>query len=118
MLKSKILDEAAGIRHAFFTRDGGVSDGIYASLNCGAGSDDKPEHVTENKRRAAARLEVAEDRLVTLFQVHSPEVVEVNDPAAILGHRPEADGIVTRSPDVALGILTADCEPVLFAGAP
>lgn len=117
MLKSQILNEAKGVRHAFFTRDGGVSDGIYASLNCGAGSDDKPEHVQENKRRAAARMNVAENRLVTLYQVHSPEVVEVTDSTSILDNRPEADGMVTRSPDVALGILTADCAPVLFADA-
>lgn len=117
MLKSAPLDEIAGVRHAFFTREGGVSNGIYASLNCGAGSSDDPTHVQENKRRAAAHLELEEDRLVTLYQVHSPEVVTLSDPAPILTNRPEADAMVTRTPGVALGILTADCAPVLFADA-
>jgi YfiH family protein len=117
MLKSPILNEAEGVRHAFFTREGGVSEGIYASLNCGAGSEDKPEHVLENKRRAAARLDLPEDRLVTLYQVHSPEVVEVTTPESLRDNRPQADAMVTRSPDIALGILTADCAPVLFADA-
>jgi polyphenol oxidase len=115
MLKSQTLSSADGIQHAFFTRDGGVSDGIYASLNCGAGSNDNPEHVLENKRRAAAQFGLTEDRLVTLYQVHSPEVVTVTDPAPIRADRPQADAMVTRTSDVALGILTADCAPVLFA---
>ncbi|MFT5486309.1 MAG: YfiH family protein [Paracoccaceae bacterium] len=117
MLKSASLDNITGVRHAFFTRDGGVSDGIYASLNCGAGSSDDPTRVQENKRRAAAHLELEEDRLVTLYQVHSPEVVTLTDPGQILANRPEADAMVTRTPGVALGILTADCAPVLFADA-
>ncbi len=115
MLKSRALTETAGIRHAFFTREGGVSSGIYASMNCGAGSNDNPDHVQENKRRAAAQFDLPEDRLVTLYQVHSPEVVTVTDPAPIRADRPQADAMVTRMPDVALGILTADCAPVLFA---
>jgi polyphenol oxidase len=115
MLKSKTLSGATGIRHAFFTREGGVSGGIYASLNCGAGSNDNPEYVQENKRRAAAQFDLPEDRLVTLYQVHSPEVVVVTDPAPIRADRPQADAMVTRTPNVALGILTADCAPVLFA---
>ena len=115
MLKSPSLENITGIRHAFFTREGGVSEGIYASLNCGAGSSDSPDRVIENKRRAAACLELEEDRLVTLYQVHSPEVVTLTDPAPVLAERPEADAMVTRTPGVALGILTADCAPVLFA---
>lgn len=115
MLKSKTLSGATGIRHAFFTREGGVSGGIYASLNCGAGSNDNPEHVQENKRRAAAQFDLPEDCLVTLYQVHSPEVVVVTDPTPIRAERPQADAMVTRTPNVALGILTADCAPVLFA---
>lgn len=115
MLKSASLENITGVRHAFFTREGGVSDGIYASLNCGAGSSDDPSNVQENKRRAAAHLELEADRLVTLYQVHSPEVVTLTDPAPILADRPEADAMVTRTPGVALGILTADCAPVLFA---
>ena len=117
MLKSPSLDNIAGIRHAFFTREGGVSEGIYASLNCGAGSSDAPDRVTENKRRAAAHLKLEDDRLVTLYQVHSPEVVTLTDPAPVLANRPEADAMVTRIPGIALGILTADCAPVLFADA-
>lgn len=117
MLKSASLDNIAGVRHAFFTREGGVSDGIYASLNCGAGSSDAPDRVVENKRRAAAHLELDEDRLVTLYQVHSPDVVTLTDPAPVLADRPEADAMVTRTPGIALGILTADCAPVLFADA-
>lgn len=117
MLKSTSLEKITGVRHAFFTRDGGVSDGIYASLNCGAGSSDDPARVIENKRRAAANLELAEDRLVTLYQVHSPDVITLTDPAPVLADRPEADAMVTRTPGVALGILTADCAPVLFADA-
>lgn len=115
MLKSASLGSIAAIRHAFFTREGGVSGGIYGSLNCGAGSADDPEHVAENKRRAAAHLDLAEDRLVTLYQVHSPDVVTLTDPAPVLADRPEADAMVTRTPGIALGILTADCAPVLFA---
>ncbi len=117
MLKSSSLENIAGVRHAFFTREGGVSDGIYASLNCGAGSSDAPERVAENKRRAAAHLKLEEDRLVTLYQVHSAEVVTLTDPAPILANRPEADAMVTGTPGIALGILTADCAPVLFADA-
>jgi len=115
MLKSTILDSSPGIRHAFFTREGGVSSGIYASLNCGAGSADNPEHVTENKRRAAACLELADDRLLTLYQIHSADAVTVTDPNPVRANRPEADAMATRTPGVALGILTADCAPVLFA---
>lgn len=115
MLKSASLNNIAGVSHAFFTREGGVSDGIYASLNCGAGSSDDPNHVLENKRRAAAHLDLEPDRLVTLYQVHSPEVVTLTDPAPVLADRPEADAMVTSTPGIALGILTADCAPVLFA---
>ena len=113
MIESDLFD--GDIRHGFFTRDGGVSDGIYGSLNCGAGSSDLPGNVIENKRRAADRIGVAGDRLVTLYQVHSVEVVAVTDADEVLADRPEADAMVTDRPDIALGILTADCAPVLFA---
>lgn len=115
MLKSPVLPENAGIRHAFFTREGGVSDGIYGSLNCGAGSDDDPEYVVENKRRAANRFGLDADSLVTLYQVHSGSAVIVSDPAALAADRPKADGMATNRPGVMLGILTADCAPVLMA---
>jgi polyphenol oxidase len=105
-----------GIRHAFFTRDGGVSEGIFASLNCGLGSGDDKDKVLENRRRAAAALDRATDELVTCYQVHSPQVAIVDRPWR-REDRPRADAMVTRMPGIALGILTADCAPVLFADA-
>jgi polyphenol oxidase len=107
---------APSIRHAFFTRAGGVSTGAYASLNCGVGSGDDPRHVAENRRRCAAALGVAADALVTCYQIHSAEAVAVEQPWTA-ERRPRADAMATRRPGVALGILTADCAPVLFADA-
>jgi hypothetical protein len=115
MIESDLFSDTPVIRHGFFTRDGGVSDGVYGSLNCGAGSSDRQENVGENKRRAVARLGIAADRLVTLKQVHSAKVITINVPSEIIAKRPEADGMVTDCPEVALGILTADCAPVLLA---
>ena len=117
MLRSSQLETLPGIRHGFFTREGGVSGGIYASLNCGIGSDDEASNVIENKRRAARRLGLAEAALVTLYQVHSATVVRVDDAEAVAAQRPRADGMVTDRKGVMLGILTADCAPVLFADA-
>lgn len=111
------LTDAGAVRHGFFTRLGGVSDGLYASLNCGLGSGDAPHHVAENRRRVGARLGLDDAaRLVTVRQVHSARVVVVDAvwPAAA---RPEADALVSRRAGLALGILTADCAPVLFADA-
>ena len=104
------------MRHGFFTRRGGISGGIYASLNCGPGSADEPAAVQENRRRVAAALG-ANQGLVSLYQVHGRDVVMVGDDYDISGPRPKADGIVTTRRGVALGILTADCAPVLFADA-
>lgn len=101
------------IRHAFFTREGGVSEGLYASLNGGLGSSDDPEKVRENRRRMAAELEVAPEALVSVHQVHSADAVTVEEPWS--GQRPKADGMATAVPGIALGITTADCGPVLFA---
>jgi polyphenol oxidase len=103
-----------GIRHAFFTREGGVSGGIYESLNGGIGSRDDAAHVGENRARMAASLGVAPDRFLTVYQVHSPTVVVAETPWS---HetRPRADAIVTRLHDLAIGVTTADCGPVLFA---
>ena len=115
-IEAATLSALPGIRHAFFTREGGVSDGIYASLNGGIGSSDHPEHVAENRRRMTARLRVAPDALASLYQVHSPDVVTV-ERAWAQGERPKADGMVTNRPGLALGIATADCGPVLFADA-
>ncbi|MDP4024089.1 peptidoglycan editing factor PgeF [Methylobacterium sp. NEAU 140] len=108
------LSSHAGIRHAFFTRVGGVSDGIYAALNGGLGSGDRPERVTENRARMCAVLGLPRDRLVSLYQVHSAAVVTVEAPFP-LDTRPQADAMVTRVPGLALGIATADCGPILFA---
>jgi len=102
-----------GITHGFFTREGGVSTGIYASLNCGGGSGDDRNAVAENRARAAAMLGVARDALATNHQVHGIEVTTLVRP--IGGGRPRADAMVTRERGLALGILTADCVPVLFA---
>ncbi len=103
-------------RHAFFTRAGGVSQGIFASLNCGFGSSDDPTKVAENRGRAMASLGLSADRLVTCYQVHGPEVVIVENAWRCEDH-PRADAMVTRQRGIALGILTADCAPVLFADA-
>ena len=115
MLHSPLLSRAA-LRHAFFTREGGVSEGVYASLNGGVGSNDEPQHVRENRARMAAAVGVSPDRFLTAYQIHSPEVVTVD---ALWTHnaRPRADAMVTRLPKLALGISTADCGPVLFADA-
>lgn len=102
------------LHHAFFTRDGGVSGGFYSSLNCGYGSNDNPIHITENRRRACEALDTSLESLVTPFQVHGTTVRIVDGPRNRLT-TPEADGLVTRNPGIALGILTADCAPVLFA---
>jgi len=103
-----------GIRHAFFTRAGGVSEGMHASLNGGIGSRDKPEHVAENRARMAAVLEVAPMRLLTAYQIHSPHAVIAEKPWS-LETRPRADAIVTRTAGLAIGVTTADCAPILLA---
>jgi YfiH family protein len=106
-----IAPELRDTRHGFFTREGGVSTGIYAGLNCGPGSGDDADAVAENRSRVAAHLGAA--TLLSLHQVHSPDVVTVTGPWQ--GERPKADAMVTDRPGIALGILTADCAPVLFA---
>ena len=113
MIKLTALDDD-GIRHGFFTREGGVSDGIFTSLNCGFGSNDEAAKVAENRRRAMAALGLAPDRLAICQQIHSPDVVTVEAPWRN-EDRPRGDAMVTRRPGVALGVLTADCAPVLFA---
>src|SRR3954452_15545249 len=114
MLQAPTLSALAGIRHAFFTRDGGVSDGMYASLNGGPGSEDAPANVTENRARMAATLGVRPDSFLTAYQIHTPDVVTVERPW-IAHERPRADAIVTRTPGLAIGVTTADCGPVLLA---
>lgn len=104
----------ARIDHAFFTRDGGVSEGIYAGLNCGQGSRDNPAYVTENRQRVAQHFGHDAARLCTLYQIHSADAVMVHEPT---GATIKADAMVTTTPDLVLGILTADCAPVLLADA-
>jgi YfiH family protein len=113
-LESALLSAIPGLRHAFFTRDGGVSEGIYAGLNAGIGSHDDPAHVMENRRRMAERLGVAPDHLLTLFQTHSPDTVVATGPWPSAS-RPRGDAIVTRRPGLAIGVTAADCGPVLLA---
>ena len=112
-IQAPSLASLSGIRHAFFTRQGGVSEGIYASLNGGIGSSDEPAKVQENRRRMAGALSIEPDGLISVYQVHSPDAVIVEGPWR--GDRPKADAMVTATPGLALGITTADCGPVLFA---
>ena len=111
---SALLGSVPGLRHAFFTRDGGVSDGIYAGLNGGLGSNDDPAHVAENRRRMAATMGVDAEHFLTAFQVHSPDVAVATAPWDEAA-RPRVDAMVTQVEGLALGVTTADCGPVLFA---
>jgi len=115
MITVSALNEVLRIRHGFFTRQGGVSEGIYASLNCGAGSQDKPENVAENKARALAALEVDPGNLAMVYQQHTTDVVVIGDDWTPGQPLPVADALVTTRPGIALGVLTADCAPVLLA---
>jgi YfiH family protein len=110
---SPLLSAIPGLRHVFFTRDGGVSDGIYAGLNAGIGSQDDPAHVAENRRRMAEQMGVAPSHFLTLFQVHSPDAVVATAPWDSAS-RPRADAIVTRTEGLAIGVTAADCGPILF----
>jgi len=101
-------------RHGFFTRKGGASSGVFAGLNCGTGSSDQSEIVAINRARVADAMGVGAEGLVTVNQVHSAHVVPVSGP---LPDRPRADAMVTATPGIALAVLTADCQPVLFADA-
>src|SRR6201992_735936 len=112
MLHSPLLSVMPGLHHAFFTREGGVSEGIYAGLNGGVGSNDDPAHVTENRRRMAASLRVAPARFLTVFQIHSPNVAVASQPWDT-ATRPKADAIVTRAENLAIGVTAADCGPIL-----
>jgi polyphenol oxidase len=106
-----ITSDAITTRHGFFTRKGGASSGIFAGLNCGPGSSDLSEAVAINRARVADAMDVPPDSLLTIHQVHSADVIPVTAP---FSDRPRADGMVTATPGIALGILTADCQPVLF----
>lgn len=110
------LGRLDGVNHGFFSREGGVSGGIFRSLNCGFGSSDETGHVAENRARVAAAIGVPADAMVTVYQIHSPEIVTVTAPW-LPADAPKADAMATREPGIALGILAADCAPVLFADA-
>ena len=114
MIESALLTAIPNIRHGFFTREGGHSTGIYASLNCGFGSRDDKAAVRKNRDIVAGRLGVDAGNLMTVWQSHSPDVVMV-EAAWDVRDPPEADAMVTRRPGIALGVLTADCTPILFA---
>lgn len=116
LIEADALKDLPGIRHAFFTREGGVSEGIYASLNGGSGSQDDQQAVAENRRRMAAHFGLAPERLLSLYQIHSPDVLVAEGPWPN-GERPKADGTVTRTPGIALAVSSADCGPLLFADA-
>lgn len=110
-----ITDDALSpVRHGFFTRAGGASSGVFAGLNCGLGSTDQSDIVVINRGRVADAMGVAANALVGVHQIHSPDVATVTGPQ---GDKPKADGMVTATPGVALSVLTADCQPILFADA-
>ncbi len=111
-LASPLLSAIPGLRHAFFTRDGGVSGGLYASLNGGIGSSDDPGKVAENRRRMAEQIGVTPENFLTVWQIHSPDAVVAAGPWE--GQRPRADAIVTRTEGLAIGATAADCGPILF----
>jgi hypothetical protein len=114
MIQSALLTANPNVRHGFFTRQGGHSTGLYESLNCGFGSRDDDAAVQKNRELVAARLGVNADHLMTVWQSHSPDVVMV-ETAWDVREPPDADAMVTRRPGMALGVLTADCTPILFA---
>lgn len=112
VLHSPLLSAIPGVRHAFFTRRGGVSTGVYDSLNVGVGSKDDPAAVQENRARAAAALGVERDRLLTCYQIHSSLAVAADEPWP---ERPQGDAVITATPLLACGALSADCAPILLA---
>jgi YfiH family protein len=113
-LASPLFSAIPGLRHAFFTREGGVSGGIYESLNAGLGSQDDPANVAENRRRMATQMEVPPDHFLSVHQIHSPDVAVAEVPWQSAA-RPRADAIVTRTEGLAIGVTAADCGPILLA---
>lgn len=104
--------QLAPYRHGFFTRRGGASSGVFSGLNCGTGSSDQSEIVAINRNRVAEAMDLSPDALVSVHQTHSADVVTVDGP---MTDKPRADAMVTATPGLALSVLTADCQPVLFA---
>ncbi len=115
MIQAKTLADLDSVQHGFFTRRGGVSSGLYSSLNCGYGSGDSPDNVRENRRRVAGTFGRAERELLTVHQIHSTEVLTVDSERWTSPGAPKADGLVTNRPGIVLGVLAADCAPVLLA---
>lgn len=114
MVEAQTLSQLPDIRHGFFDRSGGTSPGLYSSLNCGLGSGDDKDIVLNNRATVAAHLKLAPPQLITTYQHHSADVITVTNPWSI-ADAPMADGMVTNVSNIGLGILTADCAPVLFA---
>jgi polyphenol oxidase len=110
---SSLLSAIPGLRHAFFSREGGVSGGIYAGLNGGLGSQDDPQHVAENRRRMAEQMGVSPGHFLSLWQIHSPDAVTVTGPWQGTS-RPRADALVTRTQGLSIGVTAADCGPILL----
>jgi hypothetical protein len=114
MIELDVLGDLPGIRHGFMTRQGGVSEGIYGSLNCGLGSDDDQARVHENRRRVLAMTGIPARTLLTAYQMHSPDVLVVEEEWHD-GPRPQVDALVTARRNFAIAVSSADCVPILFA---
>jgi YfiH family protein len=114
--ESSLLAAIPGLHHAFFSREGGISSGIYDGLNGGIGSSDDPANVSENRRRMAERMGVVPQHFLSAHQIHSPDAVVATGPWQGEA-RPRADAIVTRTEGIAIGVTAADCGPILFADA-
>ena len=114
IIRADCLSDIAGVSHGFFTRQGGVSTGLYRSLNCGLGSQDDPSLVRQNRARVAQCLGAPREEVLTLYQIHSAKALVVDRPFDPL-QIPRADALVTRTPGLVIGALAADCTPVLFA---
>lgn len=112
-LKARNLSEMTAVKHGFYGRRGGVSEGVYSALNCNLSSIDKVENIVENRRRVAMDLGAQPENLLSCYQIHSPDVVVV-EKTWQPQDRPRADALVTVQKNIAIGVLTADCTPVLF----
>jgi len=116
IVKAPNIEKHDAVQHGFFGRQGGVSEGIYASLNCGPGSDDNPENVKQNRERVAEHFGQPLEALQTVWQVHSADCIYVTENVPKGDDMPQVDGMVTDKPNFILGALSADCTPLLFSG--